>query len=106
DRYSGAGGYGPPPARGRQVYVRINRDSHCLEMGIAPLVEVLVGVAHGLGLAASEHDLEVDRLEAVVLIAVDDAGGTRDAFPRPQTGGEALAPLALDKHLQIALEPQ
>src|SRR5262249_60420807 len=44
------------------------RSSHRLEMGIAALVEVLVGVAHGLGLAASEHDLEIDRLEAVVLI--------------------------------------
>src|SRR5262249_31764010 len=104
DPDSRAGGYGSPPARGRQVYVRINRDSHCLEMGIAPLVEVLVGVAHGLGLAASEHDLEVDRLEAVVLIAVDDAGGTRDAFPRRETGGEAFAALVLDKDVEIALE--
>src|SRR5262245_57200171 len=92
------------PARGGQMYVRVNRDSHRLEMGIAALVEVLVGVAHGLGLAASEHDLEVDRLEAVVLIAVDDAGGTRDAFPGPETGGEALAALVLDKDVEIALE--
>src|SRR5262244_2384457 len=80
------------------------RSSHRLEMGIAALVEVLVGVAHGLRLAASEHDLEVDRLEAVVLIAVDDAGGTRDAFPRPETGGEALAALVLDEDVEIALE--
>src|SRR5262245_30343146 len=78
--------------------------SHRLEMGIAALVEVLVGVAHGLGLAATEHDLEVDRLQAVVLIAVDDAGGTRDAFPGPEAGGEALAALVLDEDVEIALE--
>src|SRR5262245_38662795 len=46
--------------------------SHRVEMGIAALVEVLVGVADGLGLAASEHDLDIDRVEAIVLIAVDD----------------------------------
>src|SRR5262249_27477431 len=63
------------------------RASHRLEMGIAVLVEVLVGVAHGLGLAASEHDLEVGRLQAVVLIAVDDAGGAGDAFAPPEWGG-------------------
>src|SRR6516164_4185597 len=80
------------------------RNSHRLEMGIAALVEVLVGIAHGLGLAAAEHDLEVDRLQAVVLIAVDDAGGTRDAFPGPEAGGEALATLVLHEDVEIALE--
>src|SRR5262249_26661148 len=80
------------------------RSSHRLEMGIAALVEVLVGVAHGLGLAASEHDLEIDRLEAVVLISVDDAGGTRNAFPGPEAGGEALAALVLDEDVEVALE--
>src|SRR5262249_62229321 len=82
-----------PRTRAQQMYAAVNRDSHRLEVGIAALVEVLVGVAHGLGLAASEHDLEVDRFEAVVLIAVDDAGGTRDAFPRPEAGGGGPAPL-------------
>src|SRR5262249_24778562 len=90
----------PPP----QMYAAVNRDSDRLEVGIAALVEVLVGVAHGLGLAASEHDLEVDRLEAVVLIAMDDAGGTQDAFPRPEAGGEALAALVLDEDVEVALE--
>src|SRR5262245_50446164 len=84
--------------------IRRWRKSHRLEMGVSSLVEVLVGVAHGLGLAASEHDLEIDRLEAVVLIAVDDAGGTRDAFPGPEAGGEALAALVLDKDVEVALE--
>src|SRR5215831_2529940 len=78
--------------------------SHRLEVGIAALVEVLVGVAHGLGLAAPEHDLEIDRLEAVVLVSVDDAGGTRNAFPGPEAGGEALAVLVLDEDVEVALE--
>ena len=38
-------------------------------MGVATLVEFLVGVAHGFRLSAAEHHLEVDRLEAVVLEA-------------------------------------
>src|SRR5262249_21225838 len=49
--------------------------SHRLQMGIAPLIKLVVGVAHRLGLAAPEHDLEIDRLKAAVLIAVDDASG-------------------------------
>src|SRR5262245_40577039 len=80
------------------------RNSHRLEVGIAALVKILVGVAHGLGLAASEHDLEIDRVEAVVLIAVNDAGGTRNAFPGPEAGGEALAVLVLDEDVEVALE--
>src|SRR5262249_51574746 len=93
-----------PRTRAQQMYAAVNRDSHRLEVGIAALVEVLVGVAHGLGLAASEHDLQVGRVEAVVLIAMDDAGGTRDAFPRPEAGGEALAALVLDEDVEVALE--
>ena len=55
-----------------------NREMRALCFGVAripPLVEIVVGVAHRFRLAASEHDLEVDRREAVVLVAVDDAGG-------------------------------
>src|SRR5262249_9840675 len=69
------------------------RCSHSLQVRIPPLVELVVGVAHGLGLAASKHDLEIDRPQAVVLIAVDDAGGTRDALPWAETRGDALAAL-------------
>src|SRR5262245_22571752 len=73
-------------------------------MGIAPLVEILVGVTHGLGLAAPDHHLEIDRLEAVVLVAVDDAGGAGDAFPRAESGGETFAALVFDKDVKVALE--
>src|SRR5262245_38010324 len=78
--------------------------SHRLEVCIPFLVEFLVGVAHGFGLGASDHDLEIDRLEAVVLIAVDDTGGTRDALPGTEPGGEAPAALVLDEHVEIALQ--
>src|SRR5262249_37711585 len=37
---------------------------HRLQMGVALLVELLVGVAHGVRPAASQHDLHVDRLQA------------------------------------------
>src|SRR5215469_877052 len=42
---------------------------------------VLIGIAHRLRPATPEHDLHVDRFEAVVLETVDDARRTGDAFP-------------------------
>src|SRR5262245_28339634 len=78
--------------------------SHRLEVRIPLPVELLIGGAHGLGLGAPDHDLEVDRLEAVVLIAVDDAGRTGDALPGTEPGGQALAALVLDEHVEVALQ--
>src|SRR5262249_3319193 len=75
-----------------------------LQVVAAALVEILVGVAHGLGAAAAEHHLEIDRAEAVVLVAVDHAGRARDAFPRAQPRGDALAVLVLDEHVEEALQ--
>jgi DNA-damage-inducible protein J len=48
--------------------------SHRPQVCVAVLVELIVRVAHGLGLAPPQHDLEIDRLEAVVLITMDHAG--------------------------------
>src|SRR5436305_2082442 len=76
----------------------------CLQVVAALLVEVVAGVAHGVGPAAAEHHLEIDRREAVVLEAVDHAGRARDAFPRPEPRGEALAVLVLDDHVENALQ--
>ncbi len=73
-------------------------------MGVALLVEVLVGVAHGLGLGASDHHLEIDRLQAVVLVAMDHARRARDAFPRAEPRGDALAAFILDEHVEKALQ--
>src|SRR5262249_59923835 len=82
------------------------RRLHRLEMRVAPLVELLVSVAHGLGFAAPQHDLEIDGLETVVLVAVDHTGRARDAFPWAQAGGGALATFVVDKHRDVALEPE
>src|SRR5262249_12599416 len=80
------------------------RDSHRLEMRVAALVEILVGIAHRVGLGAADHYLEIDRLEAVVLIAVNHSGRTGDAFPWPEPRGEALAAFVLDEHVEKALQ--
>src|SRR5258705_3744795 len=73
--------------------------SHRFQMRVAPLVEVLVGVTHGLRLAAPQHDLEIDRLETIVLVGVDDARGACVSFPPAVTGGDWRAPLGFAKHV-------
>src|SRR5258708_27946336 len=79
------------------------RRSGCEVIG-APLVKLLVRIAHGLRLAAAEHDLEVDRLQAVVLVAVNDAGRARDALPGSEARGDAVAGLILDEHVHKPLQ--
>src|SRR5215211_4812766 len=96
--------YRSPGFRARAFGAPRNDTSHGLEMRIAALVEVVVGVAHGLRLGAPQHDLEVYRLQAVVLVAVDDAGRARDAFPRTEPRGQPLAALVLDEHVEEALQ--
>src|SRR3546814_6795792 len=75
-------------------------------MAVAVLVELLVGIAHGLGPAAAEDHLEPDRLEAVVVVAVDHAGRAGDALPRPEAGRRAVARLVLDEHVEPPLQPE
>ena len=73
-------------------------------MGFPPLVKLIVGIAHGFRPGAPEHDLEIDRREAVVVIAMDHAGRTRDALPRSEAGGETLAAFVLDEHVEETLQ--
>src|SRR3979490_840200 len=73
-------------------------------MRVAPLIELVVGIAHGVRLAAAEHHLEIDRPEAVILIAMDPARRARDAFPWAQPRGQALAALVLDEDVEKALQ--
>ena len=75
-----------------------------LQMIGAPLVKLLVRIAHRLRLAATEHDLEIDRLQAVVLIAVDDARRAGDAFPRAEARGDAPAGFVLHEHVEKPLQ--
>jgi hypothetical protein len=76
--------------------------SHRLQVRVFALVELFVGVAHGLGPVASEHDLKVNRLETVVLVPVDHAGRTGDAFPGPDPRREALAAFVLNEDVKMA----
>src|SRR3954470_15614501 len=66
--------------------------------------QLVVGIAHHVGLAAAEHDLEIDRLEAAVVVAMDDAGRAGDAFPRAEARGQALARFVLDEDIEEALQ--
>src|SRR5438132_8209095 len=76
------------------------------QMGGAALVEIVVGIAHRVGAALAEHDLEIHRLEALVLKAVDHAGRAGDAFPRPKPAAQLMAGLVLDEHGQDALQDE
>src|SRR5690348_11554008 len=74
----------PPP----MIATRSGRVMSCLagslprrQMRAAAAIELVVGIAHGFGLGRAEHHLEIDRLEALILIAVDHAGRAGDAFP-------------------------
>src|ERR1041385_477731 len=78
--------------------------SHRLQVGVAPLVELVVGVTHRLRPGAAEHDLKIHWAERVVLITVNDARRARDAFPWPKPGGDALAALVLDEDIEETLQ--
>src|SRR5437763_14989048 len=60
-----------------------NNGAVSFQMGVTAAVELVVGVAHRFRARAAEHHLEVDRLEALVDVAVDHAGRAGDAFPGP-----------------------
>src|SRR5262244_2649622 len=92
------------PSRRSAAYMALS--SHGLEMRLAAVVELVVGVAHGLRLAATQHHLHVDRLETVVLITVDHPCGTRNAFPGTEPRGQTLAGFVLDEHVHVALEDE
>ena len=53
-----------------------------VQMRGAPTIELVIGIPHRLGAAASQHDLKIDRLEALVLITVNDTWRAGNAFPR------------------------
>src|SRR5215469_1657305 len=73
-------------------------------MRVAAAVEVVIGVAHRLGTAAPEHDLHIDRLQAVVVETVNDPGRASDAFPWPELAADLPAGFVFEEHRQIALQ--
>src|SRR5438067_3411895 len=76
------------------------------QVGVAAAIELVVGVAHGVGARAAEHHLEVDRLEALVDVAVDHARRAGDAFPGPEADVKAPAAFVLDERGEVALEDE
>src|SRR6266478_8102640 len=80
------------------------RNRSCLKV-IAPALEQrIVGISHGFGLAASDHDLEINRLQTVVLIAMDDPRRAGDAFPGAEPARDLAAVFILDKDVEMALQ--
>src|SRR6516162_1706802 len=73
-------------------------------MGVALPVELVIGIAHRVGTGAPEHDLKIDRLQALVLITVDDPRRAGDTFPRPERPADPAAAVVLDKDRQISFE--
>jgi hypothetical protein len=55
-----------------------------LEVCIASLVQLFVGVAHCFRLCPAEHNLKINWLEAVVDVTMNDTGRAGNAIPRPQ----------------------
>src|SRR5262249_19535161 len=94
----------PPQDDGCVCCAARRRLSNRLQVGVLALVKIVVGVAHGLRLAAPEHHLKIDRFQAVVLVAVDHAGRRGDALRWAEPGGEARAAVVLDEGVEMPLE--
>src|SRR5262249_31215940 len=75
-----------------------------VQMRVAPTVQLVVRIPHGLGAGLAQHHLEVHRLQALVDVAVDDAGRAGDTFPRPEAYVEPPARLVLDERSEVALQ--
>src|SRR3984893_4285610 len=87
----------------RAVGARARTKGLRLEVVATPLEQFLIGIAHGFGLAASDHDLKIDRLQAVVLIAVDNSRGAGDAFPGAEAAGDPAGVFIFDEDVEMAL---
>src|SRR5262249_44378144 len=72
-------------------------------VGTAP-EQFFIRIAHGFGFAATQQDLEVHGLEAVILIAMDNARRARDAIPSAEARGDALAGFILHEHIEESLQ--
>src|SRR3954454_6386319 len=73
-------------------------------MLVPPLVQRVVGITHGLRLAAADHHLKIDWLEAGIFIAVNNAGGRGNTLPWSEPRRDALAALVLHKHVEETLQ--
>src|SRR4030095_4506662 len=82
------------------------RRSRALQMFVPSGLQSCIDVGHEVGPALAEHDLHVGGLEADVLVAVDDLGGTGHAAPLPESSLDALAGAVLEEDLHLALQDE
>src|SRR5260370_1405110 len=66
----------------------------------------LGAISHGFGLAASDYDLEIARLQAVVLIAMDDPRRAGDALPGAEPACDLAAVFILNENVEISLQDE
>src|SRR5215831_14943787 len=76
------------------------------EVRVALRLKPRIRVAHEVGTCAAEHHLQVRRLEADVLEAVDDVGRRGDAVPAPEHGLLTVAGAVLEEDLYLAVEDE
>ena len=73
-------------------------------MRFTTLEEPVIDIAHSFRTPATDHDLEIDMLETLILKAMNNTCWTRDAFPGTQSTGYSSAASVLDEDSQVSLE--
>ena len=76
------------------------------KMCVSPPVELVVHIAHRVRTTAPEHHLKIDRLEAFVLVAVNDTRWAGNTLPRPERPADPPPAFIFDKHSQIPLKDE
>src|SRR5688572_27574752 len=75
------------------------------ELSVAS-VKFHIGVTHRLWYGLPHHHLQVSRLEAVVVKAMNDSGGAGDAVPGAEIFLQAAAIFFLEEHRHISFQDE
>ena len=76
----------------------------CLDVLGAALEQLGIGIAHEIGFAFADHDVEIDHIDCVVLVAMDDACRAGDTIPWSQHRLQTTSSLVLDEHGEVPLQ--
>src|SRR3977135_108540 len=95
----------PPPVTGARACLSF-LPTNLAQMAVAAAEQLVVGVAHRVGLAAAQHHLDIHRFQAAARTGVDDAGRARYAVPRAETARDPVAALVLDENVEKALQDE
>src|SRR6516225_10591191 len=76
------------------------------KMCVSPPVELVVRIAHRVRTTAPEHHLKIDRLEAFVLVAVNDTRWAGNTLPRPERPADPPPAFIFDKDSQLPLKDE